>query len=141
MVTWLQRLVANNRHASQKRNFTRYIYIYAYIYIYIVAPLHASHDRGPQQKPENRPDVWRQQPSVPIVAQCSVTLASVSATPPCNATPYERQLVTRYPCSWRATAATVPARGGVAQYLGEEKGTQTQTFWSGYFRLGWGSPT
>ena len=26
-------------------------------------------------------------------------------------------------------------------FIREEKGTQTQTFWSGYFRVGWGSST
>ena len=29
----------------------------------------------------------------------------------------------------------------LAPFFGPEKGTQTQTFWSGYFRVGWGSST
>ena len=34
----------------------------------------------------------------PIVAQCSATLASVVATPPCSTTPFQRQLDMRHPC-------------------------------------------
>ena len=34
-----------------------------------------------------------------------------------------------------------PPRDKTPTNLRQEKGTQTQTFWSGYFRVGWGSST
>ena len=48
-----------------------------------------------------------------LVAQCSVTPASVAAPPPCSATPFQGQLdVADTPGSSRATGATGPFRGG-----------------------------
>ena len=52
-----------------------------------------------------------------LVAQCSATPASVAATPPCSATPFQRHLDVRH--SWQfegATGATGPLKGGVARY-------------------------
>ena len=40
-----------------------------------------------------------------------------------------------------AVAHTSYHRCGSLLTQGEEKGIQTQTFWSGYFRVGWGSST
>ena len=37
-----------------------------------------------------------------IVAQCSATPASVAATPPCSATPFQRQLDVRHPWQLKA---------------------------------------
>ena len=51
-----------------------------------------------------------------IVAQCSATPASVAATPPCSATPFQRQLDVRHPWQLKGDRCDRLFGGGVARH-------------------------
>ena len=74
--------------------------------------------RGRPQKlqPKKFPPCFNVKSRGSLVAQCSATPATVAATPPCGATPFQTQISVRHLPAQRGGGATPKFLGGVARH-------------------------